>query len=180
LRGPRGTGFAYVKEKARIRSNHFDLAAADLVFDANGKATGLSMVDSARQFELWERSVALMLGLSEAIFESCQAMESGKLAVANNFAKQLRAEVSANPSFSLIGEIESPSCTIGYICNDPSVEGAMRAAFGKHDISYSSMGNWDCPLHFPKNGATTIFRLSPHYYTSIETIDAAVEAIRSI
>lgn len=42
------------------------------------------------------------------------------------------------------------------------------------------MGEWDCPLHFPKNGVTKILRLSPHYYTEENVVDAAREVIKKL
>jgi hypothetical protein len=48
------------------------------------------------------------------------------------------------------------------------------------NIAISTMSDWDCPLHFPKTGATAIFRLSPHYYTELATIEIACEALADL
>lgn len=180
LRGPRGTAFSYVKKGARFRSTHFDLANADISLNSLGFPAHLTLTTSARQFELWERSVAMMLGLSMALKEAAQVQSRGVMASVRECAGRLRAAVTSGASLELVGALESQSCTVGFTCKDASLEPFLKESLIAEQINFSSMGDWDCPLHFPRKGASTIFRLSPHYFTPPESIDAALKVLRSL
>lgn len=69
LKGPRGTGILYVKGGENIRTPQIDLASADLVFDHKGNVTDVKIREDAKQYELWEKNIAILLGLTNAIEE---------------------------------------------------------------------------------------------------------------
>ena len=180
LRGPRGTGFLYVSNASSLRADQVDLAAADLVLRSGDLVTGVDVRKDARQFELWERSIAAMLGLSTAINEY---LEQGREVVAarvQSLANRIRKEVSANPNLSLMGRVESESGVVGFYVNDPKRESFVREKFEQGGVEISTVSNWDCPLHFPRTGVTSIFRVSPHYYTPDSSVDAACEIVSKI
>ena len=185
LRGPRGTGFLYVKNTSSLKANQVDLAAADLVLEEEFRSaelmvTGVDVRKDARQFELWERSVAGMLGLSNAMSEY---LEQGRDAVAKRIqtlANRLRKEVSANTNLTLVGQVESESGVVGFYVNDPKRENLVREKFEQGAVEISTVSNWDCPLHFPRTGVTSIFRLSPHHYTPDLSVDVACEILAKI
>ncbi len=177
LRGPRGTGFLYVKENTPFRTTQLDLSSADLIIDKDKTVKGIEIRKDAKQFELWEKSIANMIGLSSAIDECINEdinLISDKIQKLSN---KLRNIASDNQKFNIIGQKESKSGILGFYLNNPSIEDSLVNEFKLNDISISTMSDWDCPLHFPHNGATKIFRLSPHFYTSIETIDLACKVI---
>jgi selenocysteine lyase/cysteine desulfurase len=64
LRGPRGLGFLYVKENTwdLLQPKHFDTTSAHWRLDETVK-----LDRSARMFEHWEKSYALIMGFSEAL-----------------------------------------------------------------------------------------------------------------
>lgn len=180
LRGPRGTGFLYVKSSAPFRTPHIDLSAADLVIGKDGQVVGVEVRTDARQFELWERSVAGMLGLSSAIGEYL-AMQPGYVTDRiQTQADRLRAVVSDNPHLRLLGRRQSESGVIGFYLTEPKREGVVRENIERAGLGISTMSSWDCPLHFPQNGATTIFRLAPHYYTDESSMIAACEVLSQL
>ena len=78
---------------------------------------------------------------------------------------------------NLIGHAQAPTGIIGFYLSDPTLEDELQASFNQAGLVISTMADWDCPLHFPKNGATRIFRLSPHFHTEPETIDLAERVI---
>ncbi len=175
LRGPRGTAFLYVRPESPFRTPQVDLASADLVLE-DGIVVGVDVRGDGRQFELWERSVAGFLGLGVALsqYERIGAAQTGMIEAQAN---RLRAVVSANPRMNLIGHVQAPTGIIGFYLSDPTLEDELQESFNQAGLVISTMADWDCPLHFPKNGATRIFRLSPHFNTEPETIDLAEHVI---
>lgn len=164
LRGPRGTGFLYVKSGSPIHSSQLDLASADLVIDRNNNIVDIQIRSDARQFELWERTIACMLGLGNAVKEYLNGDRKWMHAQIQHLANRLRTSVVSNSALQLIGEAESMSGIVAFYVNDPQIEERVNRNIGD-SFTISSMSDWDCPLHFPRNGAQKIFRFSPHYYT---------------
>lgn len=178
LRGPRGTGFLYVKESSLISPLYVDLASADLAFGNDGKPSGVTIGSDARRFELWERSIASMIGLKVALSQYLALDQNDVHARMRTASLDLRKCISANSNLKLIGNEASNSSIVGFYTLDPSREDALKRAFEDAEIQISTMGDWDCPMHFPKNGAGSIFRLSPHYYTEHDTVDLAKAVIQ--
>ena len=177
LRGPRGTGFLYVRADAPISPLYVDLSSADLVFDGEGNPAGLDVRKDARRFELWERSVATLLGLQNALKEY-QALDKHQAwSRMRKSSRVLRDSVASHPGLNLLGEVDSVSSIAGFYLNDPTREQALRDSFDSAGVMISTMSDWDCPMHFPKNGVKSIFRLAPHYYTSDQTVNLAAKVI---
>jgi selenocysteine lyase/cysteine desulfurase len=177
LCGPRGTGFLYIKASSSFRATQLDLASADLDLDADSHVRGVTVRTDARRFELWERSIAGMLGLSSAIGEYLSkdhTVVSDRIRVLSN---RLREAIARNTNLRLCGTLRSESGIVGFYLNDAKRENSVREAFEKADVGISTMKNWDCPLYFPKNGASEIFRLSPHHYTPDSTIHHVLDVI---
>ena len=105
LRGPRGTGFLFVRQSAPLRTTQLDLTSSDLVFDKNFNVIGVDVRSDARQFELWERNVAGMLGLSCAMDECLKQNNEYDYKLAN----RIRSAVVKNPKLRLIGVQDSKS-----------------------------------------------------------------------
>lgn len=180
LRGPRGTGFLYVKASAPLRASQIDLAAADLEFGTDRSVVGVSVRNDARQFELWERSVAGMFGLSTAIGEYLDLDKHMVATRIKRHADRLRSVTQENTAIRLLGSLSSDSGVVGFYLDDPTMEKAVSDRFIAAQVGISTMHDWDCPLHFPTNGAEVIFRLSPHYDTPNESISAAIDLLTTI
>lgn len=177
LCGPRGTGFLYVRKNANIKSTQLDLASADLVLDDKSNVLDVKVRSDAKKFELWERNIASVLGLSEAIF-AMQRIGIEKIALAlSDYANRIRAAVISNRKLHLIGRLDSSSGIVGFYADEPSIEDRVQRIFADKELIVSTLSDWDCPLAFPRNGATKIFRLSPHYFTDSKTIQNACNAI---
>jgi cysteine desulfurase/selenocysteine lyase len=180
LRGPRGTGFLYVKADSSMSPLYVDLASADLALGGDGKPSGVTITRGARRFELWERSIASMIGLKVAISQYLALDRDDAHAKMRSASLALRKCISGNSNLQLLGKETSESSIVGFYPLAPSREDAITKAFKASDVQVSTMGAWDCPLHFPKNGVSSIFRLSPHYYTEHDTLDLAKSVIQSL
>jgi cysteine desulfurase / selenocysteine lyase len=180
LCGPRGTGFLYVKSSSQMRTTQLDLASADLIFDDNLNLIRIEVRNDAKQFELWEKSFANLLGLSSAIEECLESKIEVISVKIQELSNKLRFAASSNENIKLIGKTISLSGILGFYLDDYSKESYVQNEFDKFDLRISTMSDWDCPMHFPKNGANKIFRLSPHFYTDNDTIEKACEIISKI
>lgn len=177
LCGPRGTGFLYIKDFSLFRTPQLDLASAYLVFDDDFNVKGVNVRKDARQFELWERSYANMLGLATALDICLKQGIDNISARIQVLANKLRLSAQTNPNFHLLGKPVSISGVLGFYLKDYSKEEELKNVFIRHNIGISMMSDWDCPLYFPKNGATQIFRLSPHYYSDFSSIEKVCKII---
>lgn len=177
LRGPRGSGFLFVRPDAPISPLYVDLASADLVLSPSRSPMGVTIRADARRLELWERSVAVLLGLGTAIAECVgRDIDATSLQI-QRMSNALREAVAQQQGLRLLGEVDSRSGVVGFYLKDASKEDQFKAALTAAEIQFSLMHDWDCPLHFPANGAKSIFRLSPHYYTNDSAIEAALKVI---
>lgn len=180
LRGPRGTGILYVNSNAPIRTPQIDLASADLAFNEDGQVVGVDIRKDAKQFELWEKSTASLLGLTNAIREYLDYGIDRASDEIISKANVIRNCICNNPNLALVGTSDAPVGTAAFYMRDPSQENKIKEFFEERGFIISCMCDWDCPIFFPKNGVHFIFRLTPHYYTSTEDIQSLCKLILSI
>lgn len=180
LRGPRGTGILYVRRNAPIHTPQIDLASADLVFDDLGTVVDVKVRDDAKQFELWEKSTASLLGLANAIQEYLDYgidVAAQEICVKANY---IRSFVVSNPNLVLVGSENSSTGVVGFYMKDPKQEKKVKELIEKENFIVSYVCDWDCPVFFPKNGVQYVFRISPHYYTSNDDIQAICNLIQRL
>lgn len=180
LRGPRGTGFLYVRRNAPIHTPQIDLASADLVFDKLGSVVDVKVREDAKQFELWEKSTASLLGLANAIQEY---WDYGiDVAAQEIYAKAnyIRNCVSLNPNIALVGSEDSKTGIVGFYMRKPEQENIAKEKIEKERFIVSYVCEWDCPVFFPKNGVQYFFRVSPHYYTEKRDVQAICNLIQRL
>lgn len=180
LRGPRGTGILYVRKDAPIYTPQIDLASADLVFDDNGVVIDVKVRKDAKQFELWEKSTASLLGLKNAIHEY---LDYGIDIAAKEIyekANQIRSCVARNSNLLLVGSEDSTTGVVGFYVKNPQQEEFVKELLEKQNYIISYICDWDCPFFFPKNGVKYVFRISPHYYTNNEDIQAICNLIQEL
>ena len=179
LRGPRGTGILYVKKGSPIRSPQIDLASSDLVFNEKGEISGIKVREDAKQFELWEKSTASVLALTNAISEY---LVYGEEKVAHEIlikANKIRKHINQNKNLQLVGKIEATTGVSSFYMQDVSREESVKKMLEKCGFIISIICDWDCPVFFPKN-ATLIFRISPHFYTSERDVEEICKTIDRI
>lgn len=174
LCGPRGTGFLYVRPTGRFNTPYVDLANASLKLNEAGR-TYVAVNPTAKQFELWERNIAGVLGLSNAVKEAqCLLNDTHAMKTWSLKADRIRTAVASNSKLILLGSASSASKTTGFIASQDLLT-AAKHAFAAEDLTVSFMGTYDAPMHVP-SGYSTIVRIAPHAYTP----DSAVEAMAEI
>lgn len=175
LCGPRGTGFIYVKSTCKLKSCQLDVASANLLCLGKNKYD-IEIKNTAKRFELWERSIANMIGLSTAIL---QFNNSPKLSIANDIlerSSEIIRSVEQNKKFVLVGKNNLPLGTVGFYTKDTDSEEKLRSFFEASDIQISYLKTWECPLFISNRQFKYIFRMAPHYYTAPSDIhDACIK-----
>ena len=176
LRGPRGTGFIYIKTGAPFTSQVIDGSSSKAYIVDN--EIQVDVIKNARQFEMWERSISNMLGLSQAIKEYLEHGPEKVHTQILKYANQIRRSISSNDKISLVGKINSLSGIIGIIAKDEYTHNRVATLFSENDITIGMMHEWACPLFFGKK--TQVFRLAPHHDVDQAHIDLLCKVISEI
>lgn len=180
LRGPRGTGILYVRAGAPIYTPQIDLASADIVFNSEKRVLGIKIRKDAKQFELWEKNIASLLGLTNAIKEYLDygiEKVSDELTIKANL---IRESICGNSNLVLVGCKKASVGTASFYMSNSGKEERVKEIFESKGFIISCMCDWDCPLFFPESGVRYIFRLTPHYYTSDEDIKELCELLQTL
>ena len=177
LRGPRGTGFLYVSDRALERGDqplHIDMRGAEWT-----SPDSFTPAATARRFEEWEFAYALVLGLGESARYAIGAgvEECGRRAML--LAASVRERLAALPGAKVLdrGRDLSAIVTVSFAGHDG---GELARLLKERHINTVSSLRWFGLLDFAERGVTTAVRISPHYYNTAEEIDTLIEALGEI
>lgn len=176
LRGPRGTGFLFVRRQLqnKLKITSIDGSTAQWI-----TTTDFKLKDNAHRFELYERNRALILGLGKAVE---YALAIGMDAIWQRIqyiAGYLRTQLAAIPGITLhdIGDVLSGIVTF-------SVDGidsqTVKDALGEHNINVTVGKAVSTLYYMSKHGLTTIVRASVHYYNTEEEIHTLCAVLKNI
>lgn len=176
LRGPRGIGFLYVSPRALERG------ATPLYPDMRGAHwTGrdeMRLEPGAERFENWEYSYALVLGLGEAVRYTLEAGEAG-FARALALAATIRERLAELPGYRLRDPGRNLAALVTVEPLGRSAE-ELKLALRERRIN-TSVSNRKEQLFDPAApGATSVLRISPHYYNSEAEIDTLIAALAEL
>jgi cysteine desulfurase/selenocysteine lyase len=173
LRGPRGTGFLYVRRALleRLEPPFLDLHAATLTAPDR-----YEMRPDARRFENWESDVAARIGLGVAVDYALEwgleAIEARVTVLAETLRERLRAVNGVrvhDQGFRRCGlvtfTVEGVSCE--------QVQRALRERSVRTTISRARSAQLD----MPRRGLAEVVRASVHYYNTEDELDRLVDAL---
>ncbi|WP_437714194.1 aminotransferase class V-fold PLP-dependent enzyme [Sorangium sp. So ce448] len=173
LRGPRGTGFLYVRRALldRLEPPFLDLHAARWTAPDR-----YELLPDARRFENWESYVAGRLGLGAA---AEYALRLGLPAIRDRvsaLAERLRARLSEIPGVTVrdLGEQRCGIVTFTRAGEDATAIKARLAAQAIHVSVSTAAGTL---LDFEDRGIPDLVRASVHYYNDESEIDRFVAAL---
>ncbi len=176
LRGPRGTGFLYVRASMleRLEPPFLDLHAA--VWQS---PEHYEMLPDARRFENWENYVAGKIGLGVAVD---YALDIGLDAIAarvQGLAGDLRARMAALPGVTVrdLGLEKSGIISFSAGTAPPAQVKAAMAAAGIN-ISTSSAHSTMQDMHH--RGITEMNRMGLHYYNTEAELERFMDCLRTI
>jgi selenocysteine lyase/cysteine desulfurase len=176
LRGPRGTGFLYVRRQVieTLEPPLLDLHAARWV-----AADRFEIRGDARRFENWETNIAAKIGLGVA---ADYALSWGLDAIwdrISQLASVLRRSLAAIPQASLhdLGQLQCGIVSFGVTGLDP-VEICDRLRAQRINVSVSTASS--TRLDMDARGLSSLVRASAHYYNTEEEIRQLCEAISAM
>lgn len=176
LRGPRGSGFLYVSDRLLERGAfplYLDMRGADWT-DPNR----FRLADGARRFENWEFAYALVLGLGEA---ARYALEVGRAGGerAWRLATRLRERLAELPGVRVLDRGRR-RCAIVTIDVRGWNAAELKLSLRERAINASASDRDDGVLDMDEKRATSVLRLSPHYYNTEDELDTAVAALAEL
>jgi len=176
MRGPRGIGFLYVSDAALARG------AQPLLPDLRGATwTGpreFQLSPGARRFENWEFSHALVLGMGAAARYAAAVGEAGP-ARAWRLAAALRGRLEAMPWARVLDRGARRCAIVSAEIRGWDAE-ALKLRLRERGINTSAAAREHGLLDMDAKGATTMLRVSPHYYNTEQELDTLVEALAEL
>lgn len=173
LRGPRGTGFLYVRRGLikKLEPPFLDMHAA--------KWTGPDeyvILPDARRFENWEGYVAGKIGLGVAVD---YALSWGIEPIAErvrSLAESLRERLRRQPGVT-VHDLGLRRCAIVTFTVSGVDCGSVFRALGAVGVNVSVTSVGAAQLDLPRRGLTELVRASVHYYNTGEELARMVAAL---
>lgn len=176
LRGPRGSGFLYVRESrlAEMEPPMLDMYSATWT-----GPDSYTLRPDARRFENWENNYAARLGLGAAVD---YAMDLGMEAIwdrIQGLASRLRKALSALPGVT-VRDIGSVQCGIVTFTVDGMAADAVQTALAAAGFNTSVSKPSSTLLDATARNLPDMVRAAVHYYNTDAEIDALAAAVSDI
>jgi cysteine desulfurase / selenocysteine lyase len=167
LRGPRGTGFLYVRQSIleRLEPPFLDLHAAQWV-----ARDRFEIRPDARRFENWETYYAGKIGLGVAIDYALQWGLDAIWARISILAEALRSRLNIIPGVS-VKDLGVERCGIVSFTVDGKDPEMLRRALAEHRINVSVSRLASTRLDMEARGIAGLVRASVHYYNTDEEVE---------
>jgi len=176
LRGPRGTGFLYVR---RARFADLEPPMIDLHGATWTGPESYELRPDARRFETWENNYAARLGLGAAVDYALglgiEAIQERTFALAN----ALRAALRKVPGLTVY-DLGPDPCAIVSFAIEGMESAAIEARLRDRGVSVSTSSGKYTLLDATARGLPALVRASPHYYNSEDEIARAAELVAEI
>ena len=176
LRGPRGTGFLYVREDflERLEPPFLDLRAA--TWETPERYV---MRPDARRFENWEFNHAAVIGLGVAVD---YALSWGLEAIERRvtaLAEELRRRLAAIPAVAL-HDLGARRCGIVAFTVDGVSPDEARQALAAQKMNVLVSRAASTLLDMTRRGLAEVVRASLHYYNTEDEIERFCEAVEAL
>ncbi len=173
LRGPRGSGFLYVRKslletiEPPMLDNHAAVWTARDRFELQG---------DARRFENWEFNYAAVLGLGASVdYALSWGLDAIETRV-TSLAAQFRTALAAVPGVR-ITDIGASKCGIVTFTKEGFEAPAMQAALRAQNINVSNSTIKSTRIDMERRGLENILRASLHYYNTEDEIERLCAAV---
>ncbi|MGH9064840.1 MAG: aminotransferase class V-fold PLP-dependent enzyme [Acidimicrobiales bacterium] len=173
LRGPRGTGFLWVRPSALQRLDPYVAEIRSATWDGG---RGFTWVDGARRFESWENSYVNVLGLGAAVR---QALDLGLDPIGTRteaLGARLRAQLDDLPAVTThdLGRVR---CAIVTASVHGVSAGDVAATLAEAKVNVTTTIAEHTQFDTEDRGVHPLVRLSPHYYNTDDELDHTVGLI---
>ncbi len=173
LRGPRGTGFLYVRKSVldQLEPPFLDMQAADMLPEGSYR-----MRPSAVRFENWESYVAGRIGLARAIrYAQAIGLDSIRARV-YDLAGHMRRELAAIAGVTLT-DLGREQCGIVTFTKAGEDCDALKSRLAKEHINVSVSRLRYATLDLGRRGLPAVVRASVHYYNTKDEIDRMIRLV---
>lgn len=176
LRGPRGTGFLFVRSgvESELRPAVLDVRGArwsePLSYQVAGDAT---------RFELSEANVAAQLGLKAAVDYLLELGQADVRAAVLSKANYLRDGLSSIAGIRLHGEGRAESGILAFTVDGVDAT-EVRQTLWTRGVTVATIDRSMALLDMSARGLERVVRTSPHCFVTTDELDRAVEAIARI
>ncbi|EME19562.1 aminotransferase class V-fold PLP-dependent enzyme [Rhodococcus triatomae] len=173
LRGPRGTGFLYLRPEL---ARSMEPAALDLHGAQWAEETGYRLAPDASRFEFWECSVAARLGLGAAVRYLLDLGIDEVASAVSARAEFARTELASLPGVTIhdLGGHRSGIVSFTVDGIDPA---AVRESLAADDITVTVSGRGSTRVDMTRRGLDGVLRASPHYFNTFEDLERLVAAV---
>jgi cysteine desulfurase/selenocysteine lyase len=173
LRGPRGTGFLYVRQSVleHLEPPFLDLHAAEWV-----ARDRYEMLPNARRFENWETNYAGKIGLGVAIDYALQWGLDTLWRRIKTLAYNLRARLSTLPGV-IVHDRGVTQCGIVTFSVDGKDPEEIKQRLAEQHINVSVSILSSTRLDMEERGLSSLVRASVHYYNSEEEVERFCGAV---
>jgi selenocysteine lyase/cysteine desulfurase len=175
LRGPRGTGFLYVRREIleRLEPPFLDLHSA--TWTARDR---YEIRSDARRFENWETNYAGKIGLATAIDYCMQWRLDNIWSRIQILSSQLRTQLSALPGVTIQDRGLTKCGIVTFTVEGLDPEEIQQQLAAQH-INVSVSIRSSTHLDMEARGLTSMVRASVHYYNTEEEISQFTRCIES-
>lgn len=176
LRGPRGTGFLYVRHSVleQLEPPLLDLHAAHWVAQDR-----YELRPDARRFENWETNYAGKIGLGVAIDYAMQWSIDNTWRRIQALAYQLRAQLSPLPGV-IVRDRGVKQCGIVTFSVEGKDPDEIRLALAWQNINVAVTRRSSTLLDMEARGLSSLVRASVHYYNSEEEIERFCKTLEAL
>jgi len=176
LRGPRGTGFLYVRSELleRLDPPLIDMRAADWVAPDR-----YELRRDGRRFEEWEQDYAGKVGLARAID---YALERGVEAIwerVRDLGARLRAQLAELDGVTVRDVGEERCAIVTFDVAEVPADHVMET-LRRRGINLSVSATSSAVIESLERGLPDLVRASPHYFNTDDELDRLVEAVAEI
>ena len=178
LRGPRGSGFLYVRRAAlaQLHPPMLDLHAATWVARDRYEVRA-----DARRFENWETNYAAKIGLGVAVDYALNWGLAAIWARVHYLGELLRLRLAHVPGFTVrdLGKIRCGIVTFTHASHAPATIKAALAAYHPR-INVTTTSPFGTRLDMEARGLSLMVRASLHYYNDEDEIEQFCQALSVI
>ncbi|MEM9983506.1 MAG: aminotransferase class V-fold PLP-dependent enzyme [Bacteroidota bacterium] len=176
LRGPRGTGFLYVKQALieQLEPPMVDIYGAE--WDS---LDGYTLNPGAKRFENFEFNRANRIGLGAAVSYFLQVGPARAWGQIQRLAAELRQGLEAIPGIEVhdLGRIRSGIVTFTSQHHTPD---QIKAHLAAHRVNVSLAWMGSARLDLERRGLSRLVRASVHYFNTEEEIDELLSLVKAL
>ena len=173
LRGPRGTGFLYVRRDLlqRLDPPLVDMRAAEWTAPDQ-----YELREDGRRFEEWEQSYAAKVGLATAIDYALEWGVETTWPRVHALAERLREGLEE--AGATIHDAGAERCAIVTFAVEGVRAETLKDVLARESINVTLSIPAHAQVDATERGLPELVRASPHYYNSEDELDRAVECVR--